>query len=238
MRRPHGRARTTTRCARCSSRCGTRSSAWKRTPELAPGPRRAARALRLLPVARASRRRRCATRSTRPAAARATRRRAPRSTRPSAAADRGVAARAHRPPRGDRPDYPADYARGVASYRRGDFGASARAFRAVAARPPRRPARPSRPELPSGGRRRRARGVSPMRALLVDDDRELARLLADYLGPHGVALDHVEDGALGARPPRRRGRALRHRPARRHAPGRSTASRSAAASVRATTSPS
>jgi DNA-binding response OmpR family regulator len=34
-----------------------------------------------------------------------------------------------------------------------------------------------------------------MRALLVDDDRELARLLGDYLGPHGVALDHLEDGA-------------------------------------------
>jgi TolA-binding protein len=28
------------------------------------------------------------------------------------------------------PSYPAEYARGVASYRRGDFGASARAFRA------------------------------------------------------------------------------------------------------------
>ncbi len=35
-----------------------------------------------------------------------------------------------------------------------------------------------------------------MHALLVDDDRELARLLTDYLGPHGVALDHVEDGNL------------------------------------------
>ena len=35
-----------------------------------------------------------------------------------------------------------------------------------------------------------------MRALLVDDDRELARLLTDYLGPHGVSLDHVEDGGL------------------------------------------
>jgi len=33
-----------------------------------------------------------------------------------------------------------------------------------------------------------------MRALLVDDDRELARLLTDYLGPHGVEVDHVEDG--------------------------------------------
>jgi DNA-binding response OmpR family regulator len=33
-----------------------------------------------------------------------------------------------------------------------------------------------------------------MRALLVDDDRELARLLGDYLGSHGVALDHVENG--------------------------------------------
>jgi DNA-binding response OmpR family regulator len=36
-----------------------------------------------------------------------------------------------------------------------------------------------------------------MRALLVDDDRELARLLADYLGPHGVTLEHVEEGTLG-----------------------------------------
>lgn len=33
-----------------------------------------------------------------------------------------------------------------------------------------------------------------MRALLVDDDHELARLLRDYLGPHGVTVDHVEDG--------------------------------------------
>jgi DNA-binding response OmpR family regulator len=35
-----------------------------------------------------------------------------------------------------------------------------------------------------------------MRALLVDDDHELARLLTEYLGPHGVSLDHVPDGAL------------------------------------------
>src|SRR5579884_820721 len=34
-----------------------------------------------------------------------------------------------------------------------------------------------------------------MRALLVDDDRELARLLGEYFGSHDVALDHVEDGA-------------------------------------------
>ena len=33
-----------------------------------------------------------------------------------------------------------------------------------------------------------------MRALLVDDDRELARLLRDYLEPHGVSIDHAEDG--------------------------------------------
>jgi DNA-binding response OmpR family regulator len=33
-----------------------------------------------------------------------------------------------------------------------------------------------------------------MRAMLVDDDLELARLLAQYLGSHGVALAHVEDG--------------------------------------------
>jgi DNA-binding response OmpR family regulator len=34
-----------------------------------------------------------------------------------------------------------------------------------------------------------------MRALLVDDDRGLARLLRDYLATHGVELVHVEDGA-------------------------------------------
>jgi DNA-binding response OmpR family regulator len=33
-----------------------------------------------------------------------------------------------------------------------------------------------------------------MRALLVDDDRELARLLNEYLGPHEVDLVHVETG--------------------------------------------
>jgi DNA-binding response OmpR family regulator len=36
-----------------------------------------------------------------------------------------------------------------------------------------------------------------IRALLVDDDRDLARLLTDYLGAHEVSLTHVEDGALG-----------------------------------------
>lgn len=35
-----------------------------------------------------------------------------------------------------------------------------------------------------------------MRALLVDDDQELARLLTDYLAGHGVSVDHVVDGAL------------------------------------------
>jgi DNA-binding response OmpR family regulator len=34
-----------------------------------------------------------------------------------------------------------------------------------------------------------------MRALLVDDDHELARLLREYLEPHGVSVDHVEDGS-------------------------------------------
>jgi DNA-binding response OmpR family regulator len=33
-----------------------------------------------------------------------------------------------------------------------------------------------------------------MRAMLVDDDLELARLLSEYLGSHGVTLAHVEDG--------------------------------------------
>jgi two-component system response regulator CpxR len=34
-----------------------------------------------------------------------------------------------------------------------------------------------------------------MRALLVDDDHELARLLREYLTPHGVTVDHVDEGA-------------------------------------------
>ncbi|MGD0678710.1 MAG: response regulator transcription factor [Polyangiaceae bacterium] len=37
--------------------------------------------------------------------------------------------------------------------------------------------------------------MSDARALLVDDDRELGRLLREYLVPHGVLVDHVEDGA-------------------------------------------
>jgi DNA-binding response OmpR family regulator len=36
-----------------------------------------------------------------------------------------------------------------------------------------------------------------MRALLVDDDHELARLLRDYLARHGVTLEHVGDGTSG-----------------------------------------
>src|SRR6201990_3664465 len=36
-----------------------------------------------------------------------------------------------------------------------------------------------------------------IRALLVDDDRDLARLLTDYLGSHEVVLTHVEDGPRG-----------------------------------------
>jgi DNA-binding response OmpR family regulator len=36
-----------------------------------------------------------------------------------------------------------------------------------------------------------------MRALLVDDDRELGRLLSDYLSPHAVTLTCIENG-LGA----------------------------------------
>jgi DNA-binding response OmpR family regulator len=34
-----------------------------------------------------------------------------------------------------------------------------------------------------------------MRALLVDDDRDLAKLLTDYFGPHDVQLEHVENGS-------------------------------------------
>lgn len=36
-----------------------------------------------------------------------------------------------------------------------------------------------------------------MRALLVDDDSELARLLTSFLGSHGVMLEHAVDGAKG-----------------------------------------
>jgi DNA-binding response OmpR family regulator len=35
-----------------------------------------------------------------------------------------------------------------------------------------------------------------VRALLVDDDSDLARLLRDYLQPHGVSLDHELSGKL------------------------------------------
>jgi DNA-binding response OmpR family regulator len=38
--------------------------------------------------------------------------------------------------------------------------------------------------------------LAEMRALLVDDDRDLARLLTEYLTPHGVELEHVETGPL------------------------------------------
>jgi DNA-binding response OmpR family regulator len=34
-----------------------------------------------------------------------------------------------------------------------------------------------------------------MRVMLVDDDRELGRLLREYLAPHGVAVDAFEDGS-------------------------------------------
>ena len=36
-----------------------------------------------------------------------------------------------------------------------------------------------------------------MRVLLVDDDRDLGRLLAEYFAPHGVELVHVEHGDAG-----------------------------------------
>lgn len=36
-----------------------------------------------------------------------------------------------------------------------------------------------------------------IRALLVDDDRDLARLLTDYLASHEVVLTHVDDGPKG-----------------------------------------
>ena len=36
-----------------------------------------------------------------------------------------------------------------------------------------------------------------MRALLIDDDRELGRLLTDYLSPHGIVLASAEDGPAG-----------------------------------------
>lgn len=39
-----------------------------------------------------------------------------------------------------------------------------------------------------------ARSDWRVRALLVDDDRELARLLQEYLASHDVSIEHVEDG--------------------------------------------
>lgn len=39
--------------------------------------------------------------------------------------------------------------------------------------------------------------MTTVKALLVDDDRDLARLLDEYFGPHDVRLVHVEDGQAG-----------------------------------------
>lgn len=39
----------------------------------------------------------------------------------------------------------------------------------------------------------------PVRALMIDDDRRLAELLAAYLSPHGIQLLHAPDGAQGLR---------------------------------------
>ena len=39
--------------------------------------------------------------------------------------------------------------------------------------------------------------MSVVKALLVDDDRDLARLLGEYFEPHDVSLVHVEDGQSG-----------------------------------------
>src|SRR5688572_11682408 len=36
-----------------------------------------------------------------------------------------------------------------------------------------------------------------VRALLIDDDRDLARLLTEYFEPHDVDVVHVEDGPSG-----------------------------------------
>lgn len=36
-----------------------------------------------------------------------------------------------------------------------------------------------------------------MRALLIDDDRDLAQLLTEYFTPHGVTLDHAAEGRAG-----------------------------------------
>lgn len=39
--------------------------------------------------------------------------------------------------------------------------------------------------------------AKPVQGLLIDDDRDLARLLSEYLEPHDVKLTHVEDGQAG-----------------------------------------
>ena len=49
----------------------------------------------------------------------------------------------------------------------------------------------STPEVDQHGARK---GASPMAVLLVDDDRELCRMLAEYLGPEGFKLTAVHDG--------------------------------------------
>ena len=103
------------------------------------------------------------------------------------------------------PTYPAAYARGVASFRRADYRGASEAFQTWLAAHPEGPLS-LRAQLVPARRRRGPRGRSdPMRALLVDDDHELARLLRDYLGPHGVSRRSRRGGRWRPRAPRRDG---------------------------------
>ena len=38
---------------------------------------------------------------------------------------------------------------------------------------------------------------SPIKILMVDDDKKLCRLVSDYLGPMGYAVDAAHNGAKG-----------------------------------------
>ena len=94
------------------------------------------------------------------------------------------------------PAYPTDYAKGVVNLAVAGSGSQLRRAPCLGARPSRWAAHAPGAHVPARGTRGRAHGVSlTMRALLVDDDRELATLLRAYLAPHGVSVDHIEEGA-------------------------------------------
>ncbi|MBX3260774.1 MAG: response regulator transcription factor [Labilithrix sp.] len=169
----------------------------RREPEAGDHARRAARALRLLHrapeaarVAPALARGRAAVRDdagrVRDVQAR------------TSQAGRALAGRQDQEARRDRPDLPDGVRPRRRLLPRGPLRSLGGGVHDVHRAEPGRAVRPPREEPPEGcALRRRALRAVVVTALLVDDDRDLARLLGEYLGPHDVTIVHVEDGQAG-----------------------------------------